>query len=616
VLAGVLRVLAYAAERNGDDSGGDLHVGADWPWFADLAPGAITLCAGEAELVRGLAAEGAARSADWLGDIYQELLTLGRGAGNVHARRRRGAFYTPAAVAARLAEETLGPLLDAAEAAGGAEAILALRVCDPACGSGRFLLAAVDLIARRAGGKSARRAAAACVYGIDLDSVAAELCRYSLWRIAGRRVSSIAHADALLGPFTASWPPRFDAVLGNPPFLNQLETGTARTREARAALAAQFPGLVRPYTDTSALFLVRALEMVRPGGRIGLIQPQSLLASRDAEPVRRRILERASLDGLWTAGPGVFAAGVHVCAPILTVDARPGREIDRWHGPELAALPAVPAEDASPESWAPLMAESAGLPRVTLRTSGTLADIASATADFRDQFYGLRGCIVEDVGLGAAERRRFPLLVTSGLIDPAICRWGERPCRLLGRAWQAPRADPDALGRAGLGPWSRARLVPKLLLATQTRTLEAVVDEPGALLPVTPIITIVPRDPGRLWHIAAAVLSPPLTAWAVRRFAGTGLTAGAIKLSARQVLELPLPAACEPWDRAAEILKILHKRPVVHARGSDGLHEAGALMCQAYGLDDASQAALLTWWRSRLERTRRPAPPVTYNSPL
>ena len=95
--------------------------------------------------------------------------------------------------------------------------------------------------------------------------------------------------------------------------------------------------------------------------------------------------------------------------------------------------------------------------------------------------------------------------------------------------------------------------------------------------------------------IAAQLLA---TAWAVRHFIGAALTPNALKLSAKQALTLPLPTDQLAWDRAATSLRST----------SDIAHPTSDLdMCLAYGLDEPSRGALLTWWRTRLRNT--------YNSP-
>ena len=95
--------------------------------------------------------------------------------------------------------------------------------------------------------------------------------------------------------------------------------------------------------------------------------------------------------------------------------------------------------------------------------------------------------------------------MTVGLIDPARCLWGRRSTRFAGRVLQRPRVDLTALQEApAMARWAQARLVPKILLATQTRVLEPVVDVRGRWLPSTPAITVRPTADASIWHVAAA----------------------------------------------------------------------------------------------------------------
>jgi hypothetical protein len=227
----------------------------------------------------------------------------------------------------------------------------------------------------------------------------------------------------------------------------------------------------------------------------------------------------------------------------------------------------------------------------------TIGDLAIATADFRDQFYGLRGCIVEN-----REDCEWPRLVTTGLVDPAWCRWGEAATRIDKQRWQRPRLDLELLSRdPELALWAAARLVPKILLATQTKVLEAAVDERGEWLPVTPLITVVPRAGVDIWLVAAALLSPVLTAWSVMHYAGAGLSASAIKLSARQVMGLPAPPReCAEWDEAAVLVREASAEGV-ELRRRELLVRAGRLMCAAYGVAGA-RGELISWWEGRWPR--------------
>jgi hypothetical protein len=152
-----------------------------------------------------------------------------------------------------------------------------------------------------------------------------------------------------------------------------------------------------------------------------------------------------------------------------------------------------------------------------------------------------------------------------------------------------------------MSAWADARLRPKLLLATQTRVLEVAVDERGAWLPVTPLISIVPRTNQDLWLLGAALSSPVLAAVGARLSAGTALARNAIKLSATQVRGLPLPARGKEWAKAGSLFKQATRA------GQEGryrlLIECSEAMCRAYGHSAGNAKKLMNWWKPRLGST-------------
>lgn len=478
-------------------------------------------------------------------------------------RRALGAFYSPPALVDLVLDATLDPVVDDAlarahrEGRSPVEAILDLRVLDPSCGEGAFLVAAAQrLIAavREAGGAGREREVVErCVVGVDIDPSAASSCADTLRALVGEGATPrIALADALArGP--ELFEERFDVVVGNPPYLNQLETATTATRVVAARVRAWSEGRVKGYADAAAAFWMLSVMVTRRGGRVGLVLPASILSTRDATAVRAFIAERSSLESLWFSRERVFDACVDVCAPVVRVGVERQTFVERSAGLARDPLRTVRVEMGSLEpSWSRLLPATDAIPEFDVGEPGTLRDLATATADFRDQYYGLEGRILEDAeararaGDGRDLERLFPRLITSGLIEPGECLWGVRPTRVHKRRWLAPRVDRERVEReTGLGSWIRARLVPKVLLATQTRVLECVVDERGEWLPCVPVITLTPRpefagDPDALRRLVRALSSPLATAFALREFGGAALSADAIKLSAKQALALPL----------------------------------------------------------------------------
>lgn len=151
--------------------------------------------------------------AEELGGVYESLLALtpqisggGRAftfaefAGN--ERKTSGSYYTPDSLVRCLLDTTVDPIVaDAIRGKTGRqaeEAILSLTVCDPAVGSGHFLVGAARRMANhlsraraRAAGetepspleyqRALRDVIGRCLYGVDVNPMAAELCRVGLW---------------------------------------------------------------------------------------------------------------------------------------------------------------------------------------------------------------------------------------------------------------------------------------------------------------------------------------------------------------------------------------------------------------------------------------------------
>jgi hypothetical protein len=174
-----------------------------------------------------------------LGGVYEQLLelhpeinptaplaadrfTLGISAGN--ERKTSGSHYTPDSLVQVCLDTALEPLL-AERFAGkkGADAetaLLALKICDTAVGSGHFLIGAAHRLAKRLAAvrtgdtepspeayrTALRDCIRNCLYGVDLNPMAAELCRVNLWLESmepGKPLSFLDHhikiGNSLLG---------------------------------------------------------------------------------------------------------------------------------------------------------------------------------------------------------------------------------------------------------------------------------------------------------------------------------------------------------------------------------------------------------------------------------
>ena len=516
-----------------------------------------------------------------VGPVHEGLL-------DAAGRRSGGVFYTPPAVAAAVVGWAL-------------ERRTSVRpvVCDPAAGGGAFLLAAAELLV--AGGRSPEEVVAECLIGADVDPVAVAVTEavLHLW-CGGVAVPRMVVGDALALDVT-EWPVRPDVVVGNPPFLNQLGRATARPRGDIVALRRRLGAAVTAYADTAVLFLMMATGLVGPGGTVALILPESFLATRDAGAARSAVLLDASLDALWTPSVPVFAAtAVRICVPVLRRGGDRRGRLRLWRGmpPRLTTEVELDADVLSAaRTWSHLLSTGSDAPDCTIEGEGLLGQWCTASADFRQHYYGVAPFMIDDPGV-SLDDERFPRLVTVGLVDPAVCRWGQRPTRHHRQRWEQPRVDLARLEtESELGSWAASRLVPKVVVATQTRVVEAAVDVDGTWLPSTPLISVM-APAARLWHIAAALLAPPVTLWALRHWQGAALSAGGLKLSAAQVRSLPAPRSGADWDEAADCVRQAGEEADEVDRRR-WLLAAGTASSRAYGIDDP---AVVAWWQARLPR--------------
>lgn len=289
-------------------------------------------------------------------------------------RRRQGAHYTPAGLCQSVVERTLAPLVERLPKP-RAQALLELRICDPAMGAGAFLLAAAEFLARalwlarRSEGAGpegtladARRAICERVlWGVDEDPVATSLARLSLRHFCGDSEregldfrTRLRCGNALVGRVSEEFeepdahelaPPHprrfdwcnefvdvfsrersgFDAVIGNPPWVAFV--GRAR-QPMDAALARYFAATnpaFRQYRTLHGLFAFRCASLLRGGGRLGLVLPTSVAdlagyrATRDAHD----LLSQPD-DDLPSWGDGAFPGVFQPSMALLSTRRRAG----------------------------------------------------------------------------------------------------------------------------------------------------------------------------------------------------------------------------------------------------------------------------------------------------
>ena len=226
-----------------------------------------------------------------------------------------------------------------------------MRVVDPACGSGAFLIAAYRVLADYfAGLKGAALTPAErsellieSIFGADVDERAIELARVQLLEEADVRGrlpvlgENLHRGDSLLAPPGESAPKGavdwsaacrdgrpFDVVLTNPPFRAGYKIRSVAQEDVAKRLAALYPSTYGAHADYSHLFVDLAFRLLGPEGVAGFVLPVGIEGNSSAASVRRLLAERGLRSVVNFRGGQLFDASTYVC----TVSTGPSRNAE------------------------------------------------------------------------------------------------------------------------------------------------------------------------------------------------------------------------------------------------------------------------------------------------
>jgi len=243
---------------------------------------------------------------DTQGDLYEVLLS------EIATAGKNGQFRTPRHLIQAIVE-VVDPKL-------GEE------VCDPSCGTGGFLLGAWQHILKTHSTPASRwtddngfehglgdrltdeRQWAALrertFYGFDFDSTMVRIGLMNLL-LHGIDHPNLRYADTLGKRFEEG--DRYDVVLANPPFKGSIDKGDISER------------LRLPTKKTELLFVERILDLLRVGGRAGVIVPDGVLfgSSKAHRALREKLLDEAELQAVISLPGGVFKPYAGVSTAVL-----------------------------------------------------------------------------------------------------------------------------------------------------------------------------------------------------------------------------------------------------------------------------------------------------------
>ena len=212
------------------------------------------------------------------GDIYEKILKDLQSAGNA------GEFYTPRAVT-QFIVDMVDPKLGE-------------TVLDPACGTGGFLTCAIESIrSKYVKTPTDEETLQASIHGVEKKALPHILSTTNMLLHEIQVPTQIRHDNTLTRPLRDYGPKdRVDVVVTNPPFGGMEEDG----------IESNFPKTFRT-RETADLFLLLIMQLLKPGGRCGMVLPDGTLFGEGVKTrIKEKLLQECNLHTIVRLPNGVF----------------------------------------------------------------------------------------------------------------------------------------------------------------------------------------------------------------------------------------------------------------------------------------------------------------------
>lgn len=274
-----------------------------------------------------------ALDADVLGNVYEQYLghILKKTAKRAtvtekHAKRKeQGIYYTPTYIVDYIVRNTVGKLLEDPNVD-----VERIRVLDPACGSGSFLIKTFDIINEyysktgrdsgqmkfdlRTGLPYTRKVKILHdnIFGVDLDTQAVEITQLNLMlKIAEKRQilpqlqrnikcgNSLIDDEKVAGNKALKWEveyPKimasggFDVVIGNPPYISNVNLDSKEKEFFSKKYYSAFEQF-----DILVLFIEKGIQLLKKGGYLGFITSNKFMVSKYGLKLRKFLLENTKI---------------------------------------------------------------------------------------------------------------------------------------------------------------------------------------------------------------------------------------------------------------------------------------------------------------------------------
>jgi type I restriction-modification system DNA methylase subunit len=528
--------------------------------------------------------------ADVLGAVYENYLgyKLAQSKKGLTAdkdakkRKEHGIYYTPEFVVDYIIKNTLEPVLRKCRTV---DDMMSIKVLDPACGSGSFLIKAVDAIYQYHYDHMSYRGSPTMmklriitqnIYGIDLDSQAVEIARLNLLINAVEEkillpslAQNIKNGNSLISGtdeelkkyFGKDWRDKksfnwqeefpevfkqggFDVVIGNPPYIDSEEMSKTQS-EFRNYCLTTFT-VAKGNWDLFCIFLEKGLSLIKNGGELGMIVPNKLISAKYADATRN-LLSSYTISILADYSTiSVFGASVYPVVIVvkkekdktgqLEVVINKGKDYPMYFTSRIS--PQKVLNDYK-DGWAPLFETNKDLDflnRIITQSpklgSWAMFDITgSATVG---EAYEIKKIIHEEK-LSNNELK----FINTGTIDRYKSLWGIKATRYIKDSYEKPVVTKADLKNISNKRYTQATSS-KIIIGGMSKILESFLDIDEYYLSGKSTTIIMSTDKNKLKILLGILNSALLSRIYARMFSSLSLAGGFFRIGALQIKLLPI----------------------------------------------------------------------------
>lgn len=537
-------------------------------------------------------------------------------------RKRLGQFYTPNWAVDYVIRHTLGP----AFAEDPTRLLGEFTVLDPACGDGAFLLGALRFLSEKVDSYPAtnqrllRRSIVDSIHGIDIDAKAIKACQKQLEKASKKLLGSPADfsqrvlvgnsliqtdlsAKEIFGSTLQKqhpvdwqrvypWVMRdagFDVVVGNPPFLGI----KAMDPQIKEYIRSRYRTVHQQF-DILIPFIELGLTLLRPGGRLGFIVSNKVLAADYGSLLRKFLVNSYVIERMVDISHlNIFEDAATY--PHIIIIRKPKSPEDVKHNKIHIPTPPTDSND--------MASEVLNVNQVPQHYYTTLPNTILAPALTEEKFSILRKLIHNTIPLGQTCTIRCGIAKT-GFTKQLLSVSAYKELSKTRQQKTLPFLNAGDVRRyhlrrkkflsytsrlSTLDQW-RDFEEPKLVIAGMAKRLRVALDQTGHALGRVYYITQT-RAPYNPYFMLGLLNSRLINAYFSLLFVATHLRSGYIRYNATYLEQIPLITPTQHQEeKLADLTRLVVQNPKYLTKGLD--QEIDDVVNNLYGLN-ADEVSLL-----------------------